>query len=162
MKQFIMKKIPFIISLVCLGCLASAQEPTIQDSVNHQQPIYEHTTHDTLYQVTPTAQVAVPQPAHAQQGFTILEPKSMVLKTGMENAVRVKLEKVGANNTILKVVNEDACNMRKGSELDTYYLTPKVKEGAVIVRVGYMDYLGAYFKLADLEFTVVSESSKPE
>lgn len=162
MKQFIMKKIPFIISLVCLGCLASAQEPTIQDSVNHQQPIYEHTTHDTLYQVMPTAQVAVPQPAHAQQGITILEPKSMVLKTGMENAVRVKLEKVGANNTILKVVNENACDMRKGSELNMYYLTPKVKEGTVIVRVGYMDFLGAYFKLSDLEFTVVSESSKPE
>ncbi len=157
-----MKKIPFIISLVCLGCLASAQEPTIQDSVNHQQPIYEHTTHDTLYQVMPTAQVAVPQPAHAQQGITILEPKSMVLKTGMENAVRVKLEKVGANNTILKVVNENACDMRKGSELNMYYLTPKVKEGTVIVRVGYMDFLGAYFKLSDLEFTVVSESSKPE
>lgn len=86
----------------------------------------------------------------------------MVLKTGVENAVRVKLEKVGANNTILKVVNEDACDMRKGNELDIYYLTPKVKEGTVIVRVGYMDYLGAYFKLADLEFTVVSESSKPE
>lgn len=162
MKQFIMKKILLIISLVCLGGLASAQEPTIQDSVNHQPPIYEHTTHDTLYQVTPTAQVAVPQQAHAQQGITILEPKSMVLKTGVENAVRVKLEKVGANNTILKVVNEDACDMRKGSELDTYYLTPKVKEGTVIVRVGYMDFLGVYFKLADLEFTVVSESSKPE
>ena len=157
-----MKKIPLIISLVCLDCMASAQEPTIQDSVNHQPTVYEHTTHDTLYQVTPTAQVSVPQPAHAQQGITILEPESMVLKTGMENAVRVKLEKVGANNTILKVVNEDACDMRKGSELDTYYLSPKVKEGTVIVRVGYMDFLGAYFKLADFEFTVVSESSKPE
>lgn len=157
-----MKKILLIISLVYLGCLASAQEPTIQDSLNHQPTVYEHTTHDTLYQVTPTAQVSVPQPAHAQQGITILEPKSMVLKTGVENAVRVKLEKVGANNTILKVVNEDACDMRKDSELDTYYLSPKVKEGTVIVRVGYMDYLGAYFKLADLEFTVVSESSKPE
>ena len=111
----------------------------------------------------PTAKVAVPQPAHAQQGITILEPESMVLRTGVENAVRVKLEKVGANNnTILKVVNEDACDMRKGNELDTYYLTPKVKEGTVIVRVGYMVFLGAYFKLADLEFTVVSESSKPE
>lgn len=50
----------------------------------------------------------------------------------------------------------------KGNELDTYYLTPKVKEGNVMVRVGYMDFLGAYFKLADLEFTVVSESSEPE
>lgn len=99
MKQFIMKKIPLIIYLVCLGCLASAQEPTIQDSVNHQPSIYEHTTHDTLYQVMPTAHVAMPQPAHAQQGITILEPKSMVLRTGVENAVRVKLEKVGANHT---------------------------------------------------------------
>ena len=162
MNHFIMKKILLIIYLVCLGCLASAQEPTIQDSVNQQPTVYEHTTHDTLYQVTPTAQVSVPKQAHAQQGITILEPESMVLRTGVENVVRVKLEKVGANNTILKVVNEDACDMRKGSELDTYYLSPKVKEGTVIVRVGYMDFLGAYFKLADLEFTVVSESSKPE
>ena len=157
-----MNKILLVISLVCLGHLASAQEPTLQDSLNHQPTVYEHTTHDMLYQVTPTAQVAVPQPAHAEQGITILEPESMVLRTGVENAVRVKLEKVGANNTILKVVNEDACDMRKGSELDTYYLSPKVKDGTVIVRVGYMDFLGAYFKLADLDFTVVSESSKPE
>ena len=91
MKSFIMKKILLVISLVCLGRLASAQEPTIQDSLNHKPTV-----------------------------------------------------------------------LRKGSELDTYYLTPKVKEGTVIVRVGYMDFLGAYFKLADLEFTVVSESSKPE
>lgn len=60
MNHFIMKKIPIIIYLVCLGCLASAQEPTLQDSLNHQPSIYEHTTHDTLYQVMPTAQVAVP------------------------------------------------------------------------------------------------------
>ena len=115
MKHFIMKKILLIISLVCLDCLASAQEPTIQDSVNHQPPIYEHTTHDTLYQVTPTAQVSVPQPAHAQQGITILEPESMVLRTGVENAVRVKLEKVGANNTILKV----AVSQSEGGDRDS-------------------------------------------
>jgi len=65
MKPFIMKKILLVISLICLGCMVSAQEPTLQDSLNHQLSIYEHTTHDTLYQVMPTAQVAVPQPAHA-------------------------------------------------------------------------------------------------
>ena len=31
MKPFIMKKILLVISLVCLGCMASAQEPTLQD-----------------------------------------------------------------------------------------------------------------------------------
>lgn len=36
MNHFIMKKILLVISLVCLSCLASAQEPTLQDSVNHQ------------------------------------------------------------------------------------------------------------------------------
>ena len=110
-----------------------------------------------MYQVPPTAQVAIPQKAQEQQGITVLEPESMVLKAGVENVVRVKLEKVGANNTILKVVNEDVCDMRKGSELGTYYMTPKVKEGTVIVRVGYMDFMGAYFKLADLDFIVTSE-----
>ena len=39
----------------------------------------------------------------------------------------------------------------------TYYFTPKVKEGNVMIRVGYMDFMGAYFKLADLTFTVVDE-----
>ena len=47
--------------------------------------------------------------------------------------------------------------MRKGSELGNYYMTPKVKEGTVTVRVGYMDFMGAYFKLADLDFAVISE-----
>ena len=157
-----MKKILFAISFICLGVLAFAQEPVKQDSVNQQPIIYEHTTYDTVYQVPPTAQVSVPQQAQEHQGITVLEPENMVLKAGVENTVRIKLEKVGANNTILKVVNEDVCDMRKGGELGTYYMTPKVDEGTVLVRVGYMDFAGAYFKLADLEFTIVSDSSKPE
>lgn len=147
-----MKKILFTLSIICLGLHVMAQEPVTKDSV-----IYEHTTYDTLYQVPPTAQVSVPQPAHEQQGITVLEPEGMVLKAGVENTVRIKLEKVGVNNMILKVVNEDVCGMRKGDELGTYYMTPKVKEGTVLVRVGYMDFAGAYFKLADLEFTIISE-----
>lgn len=150
-----MKKVLFVISFVCLGVLAFAQEPIKQDSVNQQPIIYENTTYDTVYQVPPTAKVSVPQQAKEQQGVTVLEPENMMLKAGVENTVRIKLEKVGANNTILKVVNEDVCDMRKGGELGTYYMTPKVDEGTVLVRVGYMDYIGAYFKLADLEFTIV-------
>lgn len=149
-----MKKLLFVISFVCLGLQVLAQEPITQDSVKQQPMVYEHTTYDTLYQVPPTAQVAVPQKAHEQQGITVLEPESLVLKADVENVVRIKLEKVGANNTILKVVNEDVCAMRKGSELGTYYMTPKVKEGTVTVRVGYMDFMGAYFKLADIDFTI--------
>lgn len=149
-----MKKLLFVISFVCLGLQVLAQEPITQDSVKQQPRVYEHTTYDTLYQVPPTAQVAVPQKAHEQQGITVLEPESLVLKAGVENVVRIKLEKVGANNTILKVVNEDVCAMRKGGELGTYYMTPKVKEGTVTVRVGYMDFMGAYFKLADIDFTI--------
>ena len=150
-----MKKVLFVISFVCLGVLAFAQEPIKQDSVNQQPIIYENTTYDTVYQVPPSAKVSVPQQAKEQQGVTVLEPENMMLKAGVENTVRIKLEKVGANNTILKVVNEDVCDMRKGGELGTYYMTPKVDEGTVLVRVGYMDYIGAYFKLADLEFTIV-------
>ena len=149
-----MKKLLFVISFLCLGLQVLAQEPITQDSVKQQPRVYEHTTYDTLYQVPPTAQVAVPQKAHEQQGITVLEPESLVLKAGVENVVRIKLEKVGANNTILKVVNEDVCAMRKGGELGTYYMTPKVKEGTVTVRVGYMDFMGAYFKLADIDFTI--------
>ena len=152
-----MKRILFVISFLCLGLQVLAQEPIVQDSAKQQPIIYEHTTYDTLYQVPPTAQVAVPQKAQEQQGITVLEPETMVLKAGVENVVRIKLEKVGANNTILKVVNEDACAMRKGSELGTYYMTPKVKEGTVKVRVGYMDFMGAYYKLADLDFTISEE-----
>ncbi len=140
--SYIMKKLLLFVSIVCLGMSVMAQEPITQDS---------------LYQVQPTAQVAVPQKAQEQQGITVLEPETMVLKAGVENVVRIKLEKVGANNTILKVVNEEACAMRKGGELGTYYMTPKVKEGTVTVRVGYMDFMGAYFKLADIDFTISEE-----
>ena len=152
-----MKKLLFAISFLCLGLQLMAQEPVMRDSVSQQPQVFEHTTYDTLYQVPPTAQVSVPQKAHEQQGITVLEPESMVLKAGVENVVRIKLEKVGANNTILKVVNEDVCAMRKGGELGTYYMTPKVKEGTVTVRVGYMDFMGAYYKLADIDFTISSE-----
>lgn len=151
-----MKKLLFVISFLCLSLQLMAQEPEKQDSVSQQPQVFEHTTYDTLYQVPPTAQVAVPQKAQ-EQGITVLEPESMVLKAGVENVVRIKLEKVGANNTILKVVNEDVCAMRKGGELGTYYMTPKVKEGTVTVRVGYMDFMGAYYKLADLDFTISEE-----
>ena len=89
--------------------------------------------------------------------MTVLEPENMVLKAGVENTVRVKLEKTGVNNMILKVVDENLCSMRKGQELGTYHFTPKVKEGTIVIRVGYMDFMGAYFKLADLTFTVVEE-----
>ena len=152
-----MKKILFVISFICLGMRAFAQEPVTQDSVNQQPIIYEHTTYDTLYQVPPTAQVAVPEQSKDQQAITVLEPENMVLKAGVENTVRIKLEKVGVNNLILKVVNEDVCDMRKGGELGTYYMTPKVNEGTVSVRVGYMDFMGAYFKLADIEFKISEE-----
>lgn len=151
-----MKKLLFVISFLCLSLQLMAQEPVKQDSVSQQPQVFEHTTYDTLYQVPPTTQVAVPQKAQ-EQGITVLEPESMVLKAGVENVVRIKLEKVGANNTILKVVNEDVCAMRKGGELGTYYMTPKVKEGTVTVRVGYMDFMGAYYKLADLDFTISEE-----
>ncbi len=151
-----MKKLLFVISFLCLSLQLMAQEPVKQDYVSQQPQVFEHTTYDTLYQVPPTAQVAVPQKAQ-EQGITVLEPESMVLKAGVENVVRIKLEKVGANNTILKVVNEDVCAMRKGGELGTYYMTPKVKEGTVTVRVGYMDFMGAYYKLADLDFTISEE-----
>ncbi|MBQ6069602.1 MAG: hypothetical protein IJK84_08875 [Bacteroidales bacterium] len=152
-----MKKILFVISFLCLGGFVLAQEPVKQDTLVQQPKVYEHTTYDTVYQVNPTARVAVPQKAQEQQGVTVLEPETMVLKAGVENVVRVKLEKVGANNTILKVVNEDVCAMRKGGELGTYYLTPKVNEGTVTVRAGYMDFMGAYFKVADIDFTISAE-----
>ena len=137
-----MKKLILIISIVCLGYQAWVQEPK---------------TVDSLYQVQPTSQVAIPQQAQNTQGVTVLEPENMVLKAGVENKVIVKLEKTGVNNMILKVVDEELCSMRKGQELGTYYFTPKVKEGNVMIRVGYMDFMGAYFKLADLTFTVVDE-----
>ena len=92
-----MNKILFVISFICLGIQAFAQEPVTQDSVKQQPIIYEHTTYDTVYQVPPTAQVSVPQQAQEHQGITVLEPENMVLKAGVENTVRIKLEKVGAN-----------------------------------------------------------------
>ena len=137
-----MKKLVSVIFILSLAVSAMAQEPITQDS---------------LYQVLPTAQVAVPQSAQITSDITLLEPDTTIFKAGVENTVRIKIEKVGINNMILKVVNEEACDMRKGAELGTYYFTPKVKEGKVTVRVGYMDFMGAYYKLADIDFTVIEE-----
>ena len=123
-------------------------------SVMAQQPTTNSDTTGHEKQEMPTGKIAVPQKAEMSSPITVLAPEDMVLKAGVENEVRIKIEKVGVNNMILKVVNEDVCDMRKGSELGTYYMTPKVKEGTVTVRVGYMDFMGAYFKLADLEFEI--------
>ena len=137
-----MKYLLSIISLLGISLAVMAQEPITQDS---------------LYQVQPTAQVAIPQSAQINSDITVLEPASLELKYGVENEVRVKIEKVGVNNMILKVVNEEMCAMRKGSELGVYYMTPKEKAGTVQVRVGYMDFMGAYYKLADIDFTITGE-----
>ncbi|MBR3413758.1 MAG: hypothetical protein IKG81_13840 [Bacteroidales bacterium] len=138
-----MKHLILVIITLGLSFAAMAQQPaTNSDTTGHEK------------QEMPTGKIAVPQKAEQSSPITVLAPETMVLKAGEENEVRIKIEKVGVNNMILKVVNEDACDMRKGSELGTYYMTPKVKEGTVTVRVGYMDFMGAYFKLADLEFEI--------
>lgn len=138
-----MKHLILITIVLGLSFSVMAQQPTTNsDTTGHEK------------QEMPTGKIAVPQNAEMSSPITVLAPESMVLKAGVENEVRIKIEKVGVNNMILKVVNEDACDMRKGSELGTYYMTPKVNEGTVTVRVGYMDFMGAYFKLADLEFEI--------
>lgn len=138
-----MKHLILVIITLGLSFTVMAQQPTTNsDTTGHEK------------QEMPVGKIAVPQKAEQLSPITVLAPESMVLKAGEENEVRIKIEKVGVNNMILKVVNEEACDMRKGSELGTYYMTPKVKEGTVTVRVGYMDFMGAYFKLADLEFEI--------
>ena len=138
-----MKHLILITIVLGLSFSVMAQQPTTNsDTTGHEK------------QEMPVGKIAVPQKAEQSSPITVLAPETMELKAGEENEVRIKIEKVGVNNMILKVVNEDACDMRKGSELGTYYMTPKVKEGTVTVRVGYMDFMGAYFKLADLEFEI--------
>lgn len=138
-----MKHLILVIITLGLSFTAMAQQPTTNsDTTGHEK------------QEMPSGKIAVPQKAEQSSPITVLAPESMVLKAGEENEVRIRIEKVGVNNMILKVVNEESCDMRKGSELGTYYMTPKVNEGTVTVRVGYMDFMGAYFKLADLEFEI--------
>jgi len=140
-----MKKLVFVFLMIGLSVSAMAQQPTTSDTTGHEKS------------EVPTGMVAMPQASQNVSAVTVLEPESMVLKYGVENTVKVKIEKTKVQNMILKVVNEEACSMRKGSELGTYYLTPKVKEGKVMVRVGEMDFMGAYYKIADLEFTIGEE-----
>ena len=138
-----MKHLLLVVITLSLSLAAMAQTPaTKSDTTGHEK------------QELSSGKIVVPQKSEMQSPITVLAPEDMVLKAGEENEVRIKIEKVGVNNMILKVVNEEVCTMRKGDELGTYYMTPKVKEGTVTVRVGYMDFMGAYFKLADLEFEI--------
>mgnify|MGYP003303086292 CR=1 FL=1 len=136
-----MKKLVLITLLICSAAVVMAQQPATQDSVDKTAP----------------TKVAIPQSAQTNSAIHVLEPENMVLKAGVENLVRITVDKVSVSNMILKVVNEDVCAMRKGDELGTYFFTPKAKEGVVTVRVGSMDFMGAYYKAGDIEFTISAE-----
>lgn len=133
-----MKKIILVALMLCSAAIVMAQQPETKDTASKAQP----------------TKLALPQAAQTNSAIHVIEPENMVLKVGVENIVRIAIDKVATSNIILKVINEDVCAMRKGDELGTYIFTPKAKEGVVNVRVGSMDFLGAYLKVGDIEFTI--------
>lgn len=138
-----MKYLVFVLLVLGLTKTAMAQQPTTADTTGQEEHV-----------MTVEKNKALSQKTEQQSAVTVIEPESMVLKAGVENEVRLQVKGVSVGNMILKVVNEESCNMRKGGEAGAYYFTPKVEEGVVIVRVGAMDFMGAFYKLADIEFKI--------
>lgn len=83
-----------------------------------------------------------------------------VIQYGKDNVVKISVDKIQDKQLIVKVVSEDLCDFRKGSTFGEYVFTPKAREGEVTVRVGYMDVLGAYQNLGNIQL-IIGGSQRP-
>ena len=72
--------------------------------------------------------------------------------------IKFSVDKIQDKQLIVKVVSEDLCNFRKGENFGEYVFTPKAEKGTVTVRVGYMDVLGAYQNLGNVELYIGSQT----
>ncbi|MCQ2295626.1 MAG: hypothetical protein MJZ67_08225 [Bacteroidales bacterium] len=104
--------------------------------------------------------MAAPANTSNQNDKIHVEPADMHLMPGQDNKVLFTVDGVKSNQLIVKVVSEDLCQGRKGSQFGEYILTPKANEGEVVVRIGQMDFLGAYQKIGEVTFTI-GEASAP-
>lgn len=124
--------------MLALGFCAMAQQP----QVNAETKV----TYSTLS-----------APVSSTNEKIHITPADAYLKPGVDNLVKFTVEGVKDNQTLVKVVTEDLCSGRKGEQFGEYILTPKAKEGKVVVRVGYMDFMGAFLKVGEVTFTIGEE-----
>lgn len=132
-----MKKIFLVVMMIGMAFCAMAQQPQI----------------DVNTKVTySTASGTSDKPN--QNDKVHVSPEDLVLKPGVDNVIKFSVDGVKDNQLIVKVVSEDLCNGRKGEKFGEYILTPKADKGKVIVRVGAMDFMGAFVKHGEVEFTI--------
>ena len=67
-----------------------------------------------------------------------------------------------SNYLIIKPLNDSTCTLRHDRDAGVYIITPVIPEGVITLRVGYMDFLGAYKRVDEIDFTVVAEQPKQE
>ena len=67
-----------------------------------------------------------------------------------------------SNYLIIKPLNDSTCTLRHDRDAGVYIITPIIPEGVITLRVGYMDFLGAYKRVDEIDFTVVAEQPKQE
>ncbi|MCQ2274281.1 MAG: hypothetical protein MJZ86_05755 [Bacteroidales bacterium] len=132
-----MKKVLFVAMMLGMGFCAMAQQPTVSGETK----------------VTYSTESGMGKRANQNEKIHCT-PDTYMLKPGADNMVKFSVDGVRDNNLLVKVVTEDLCKGRKGEQFGEYIFTPTAKEGKVIVRVGAMDFMGAYLKYGEIEFTI--------
>lgn len=89
-----------------------------------------------------------------------ITPEDMVLTPGQDNNVHFAVDGVSPNQIIVKVVSENLCKGRKGEQFGDYILTPTATEGEVLVRVGSMDFMGAFVRHGDVTLYIGAKTEK--
>lgn len=131
MKRFLLASL-----FVAFGLMAWAQDPS------------------TIGQTKVTYSVSSGTDNNSQNDKIHTIPASRYLKPGTDNVVQFSIDGVKDNQLLVKVSSESPCESRKGSKFGEYILTPKASEGTVVVRVGAMDFMGAFQKFGDIIFTI--------
>lgn len=143
-----MKKVLFLSALLGIGFIAMAQQPTTQSTTNKDAfPISGETKVTFSSSSSP----------FKQDNNDRIHISQRHLVYGQDNVIKFSVDKIQDKQLIVKVVSEENCAFRKGDKFGEYIFTPKAKEGEVVVRVGYMDMLGAYQNLGNVQLFINRE-----
>ncbi len=136
-----MKKILLLSVSLSLGLFATAQQPETKDV-----PKISGETKVTF------SSASTPLGLGRQDDRIHLSQSHLVY--GKDNAIQFSVDGIADNSLIVKVISENLCACRKGSKFGEYILTPKAESGSVTVRVGYMDVLGAYCNIGNVDLFI--------
>lgn len=87
----------------------------------------------------------------------ILEPENMMLKSGVENVIKITIDGVESKQMVVKNTDDNIATSKRGEEFGSYIVTPIAKEGTVHLRIGYMDFMGCFVHVGDVDFTITAE-----